>query len=584
MFIPATIDECNKLNWKSLDIILITGDCYIDSAYTGVAVIGKYLIRHGFRVGIIPQPALNTDADILRLGYPNLFWGVTAGAMDSMVANYTALKKKRKSDDLTPNGINNKRPDRATIRYVNLIKQYSAANRSGYIAICDTPLNGMQFSEIPIVIGGIEASLRRLAHYDYWDDAIRRSILLDSKADVLVYGEGERTILELANAYKSKQDIKNISGICYVSNTKNNDYIKNNSYIILPSYEEVVNDKMEFKKMFDIFYRNNDPKNASGLIQKFGNRQVIQNPPNHYLEEKELDEVYDLDYENDAHPIHKKEGKIVGLETTKNSITTHRGCFGECNFCAIAVHQGRKVRSRSKESIIKEAIKLTTNKYFKGNINDLGGATSNMYKMECQSKNTLGSCKNQRCLYPVPCPSMNVNHSKYLDLIKEIKNINGIKNVFINSGLRYDLVQYDEQNGMKFLEYVVANCTSGQMKIAPEHTEDIVLKAMAKPQADLLKFANDFYSISKKVGKKQFLTYYLIAGHPCCSEKEMQNMKIFFTKKLKVLPEQIQIFTPTPSTYSTQMYYCEVDCSNKKIFIEKSTQKLKKQKEVFKKS
>ena len=560
MFIPATIDECKKLNWTSLDIILITGDCYIDNAYTGVAIIGKYLIQHGYKVGIISQPALNTSKDILRLGLPNLFWGITAGAMDSMVSNYTALKKKRKSDDLTPNKINNKRPDRATIRYTNLVKQYSKNNPNS--------------KTIPIIIGGIEASLRRLSHYDYWDDSVRRSILLDSKADVLVYGEGERTILELANAYKNQQNIKNIRGICYTTNSIDDKI----DYITLPTYKEVVNAKMKFKEMFDIFYQNNDPINASGLIQKFENKYVIQNPPNYYLEGKELDLVYDLKYENDVHPIHKKEGKVIGLETTKNSIITHRGCFGECNFCAIAIHQGRKVRSRSKESITKEVIKLVSNKYFKGNINDLGGPTSNMYMMECEKQNKIGSCKNKRCLFPVPCKSMDISHFDYFNLIKEIKKIDKIKNVFINSGFRYDLIQYDK-NGKVFLEYVVKHCTSGQMKIAPEHTEKNVLNAMAKPQADLLQFANDFYAITKKAGKKQFLTYYLIAAHPICSEREMQNMKSFFSKKLKIIPEQIQIFTPTPSTYSTMMYYCELDYKDSnKIFVEKSLKKKKIQK------
>jgi uncharacterized radical SAM protein YgiQ len=565
MFIPTTINEYKKLNWKSLDVILVTGDCYIDSPYVGIAVIGKYLIQHGYKIGIISQPSLNIDTDILRLGLPNLFWGVTAGAMDSMVSNYTALKKKRKYDVLTVNRINNKRPDRATIRYVNLIKQCSK--------------NILNTKKPPIIIGGIEASLRRLAHYDYWDNSVRRSILLDSKADVLVYGEGEKTILEIANAYKNHQDIKHIRGICYVSNS-----VENLDYIELPSYQEVVYDKIKFKEMFNTFYQNTDPINANGLIQKFENKYVIQNPPNYYLEGKELDLVYELDYENDTHPIHKSEGKVIGLETTKNSIITHRGCFGECNFCAIAIHQGRKIRSRSKESIIREATKLTSHKYFKGNINDLGGASSNMYMMECRKQNQFGSCKNKRCLSPIPCKSMNICHSKHLLLIKEIKKINKINNVFVNSGLRYDLIQYDKKSGKDFFEYIVLHCTSGQMKIAPEHTENSVLQAMAKPSANLLKFINDFYSIAKKLKKKQFLTYYLIAGHPICSEKEMQKMKTFFSKELKVIPEQIQIFTPTPSTYSTMMYYCELDYkTNNKIFVEKSLQKLRKQKEIFRK-
>ena len=606
MFIPATVEECNDLDWKELDVILVTGDAYIDSSYCGVAIIGKYLIKNGYKVAIISQPSLNNSDDILRFGNPKLFWGVTAGAMDSMVSNYTALKKKRKNDDLTAGGINNKRPDRATIKYVNLIKQYS--------------------KNIPVIIGGIEASLRRLAHYDYWDNRIRKSILLDSKADILVYGEGEKTILAIANSLKdflnddnlkpslrafekcvaipenknrlprsarnginsesstiihynrhpelvsgSPQGIpkqvrndgvlkiaKNIRGICYLTNSVN--HLQYAGFEELPSFEEVTSDKNNFKKMFDIFYQNNSPQNAVGLIQKFGNRFVVQNPPNYYLENEELDEVYNLDFENAVHPIHRKDGTVKGFGTTMFSITTHRGCFGECNFCAIAIHQGRKIRSRSEKSIIAEVQKMTNDKRFKGNINDLGGATANMYKMECEKQNEFGSCKNKRCMFPTVCKSRNIGHSHHLQLIKKTLKIPFVKRIFINSGLRFDLIQYDKKFGDEYLEFIVTNCVSGQMKIAPEHTENKVLEAMAKPKSDLKKFYNDFMRISKKANKKQFLTYYLIAGHPNCSSNEMEKMKEYFNKELKTVPEQIQIFTPTPSTYSTLMYYCQNGC------------------------
>jgi len=594
MFIPATVEECKKLNWEKLDVVLVTGDAYIDSSYCGVAIIGKYLIKNGYKVAIIPQPSLKNSDDILRFGHPKLFWGVTAGAMDSMVSNYTALKKKRKNDDLTAGGINNKRPDRATIKYVNLIKQHS--------------------KNIPIIIGGIEASLRRLAHYDYWENKIRKSILLDSKADILVYGEGEKTILEIADTLKYqngiagqarndsvgaycirpakiirpdntdnsnkgvcntplqssvKQLVKNIRGICYLTNEINRSLCAD--FVELPSFEEVVNDKNNFAKMFDIFYQNNSPQNAVGLIQKFGNRYVVQNPPNFYLENDELDEVYNLDFENAVHPIHRdtvgdisdrvnmnKIGIVKGFETTKFSITTHRGCFGECNFCSIAIHQGRQIRSRSEKSIIAEATKMTYDRRFKGNINDLGGATANMYKMDCENQSKFGSCKNKRCMFPTVCKSRNIKHSQHLELIKKTLKIPLIKKVFINSGLRYDLIQYDKNFGDKYLNFIVSNCVSGQMKIAPEHTEDKVLQAMGKPKSDLKKFCDDFYRISKRANKKQFLTYYLIAGHPNCTEKEMEAMKKYFSEKLKIIPEQIQVFTPTPSTYSTLMYYSQL--------------------------
>jgi uncharacterized radical SAM protein YgiQ len=498
----------------------------------------------------------------LRFGHPKLFWGVTAGAMDSMVSNYTALKKKRKNDDLTAGGINNKRPDRATIKYVNLIKQYS--------------------KNIPVIIGGIEASLRRLAHYDYWDDKIRKSILLDSKADILVYGEGEKTILEIANIFSDYfsdgnnnsaknilDGIKKIRGICYLSNSV--EPLLCADYKELPSFEEVVNDKEKFIKMFDIFYQNNSPQNAVGLIQKFGNRFVVQNPPNYYLENEKLDEIYDLDFENAVHPVHRKAGTVKGFETTQFSITTHRGCFGECNFCAIAIHQGRKIRSRSENSIIAEVRKMANDRRFKGNINDLGGATANMYKMDCENQNKFGSCKNKRCMFPTVCKSRNIGHYQHLQLIKKALKIPRVKRVFINSGLRYDLIQYDKKFGNEYLEFVVSNCVSGQMKIAPEHTENKVLDAMAKPKSDLKKFCNDFYKISKRANKKQFLTYYLIAGHPNCSLDEMDAMRKYFSKEMKILPEQVQIFTPTPSTYSTLMYYSERHFQkDENIFVEKT--------------
>ena len=585
MFIPATVEECNDLNWQELDVILVTGDAYIDSSYCGVAIIGKYLIKNGYKVAIIPQPQLNSGNDILRFGNPKLFWGVTAGAMDSMVANYTALKKRRKNDDLTATGINDKRPDRATIKYVNLIKQHSDKN-------------------IPIIIGGLEASLRRLSHYDYWDNKIRKSILLDAKADILVYGEGEKTILEIANSLKNNnnnikndindvKNIKDIRGICYLTNSVNSPLSAD--FEELPSFEEVVNDKKQFIKMFNIFYQNNSPQNAVGLIQKFGNRYVVQNPPNYYLENDELDEVYNLDFENALHPIHyqhsgnkndgtksAKRNTVKGFETTMFSITTHRGCFGECNFCAVTIHQGRKIRSRSKNSIIAEVEKMTNDKRFKGNINDLGGATANMYKMECEKQNKFGSCKDKRCMFPKICKSMQIKHIHHLDLIKEISKIPTVKKVFINSGLRYDLIQSDKNFGYEYLDFIVSNCVSGQMKIAPEHTENKVLEAMAKPKSDLKKFCDDFYRISKKANKKQFLTYYLIAGHPNCTVREMEAMRKYFSQEMKILPEQIQIFTPTPSTYSTLMYYTEKNFQNNEdIFCEKNLNKLHNQLAVF---
>ena len=340
-FLPTTKEELKKLNWDKLDIILISGDSYIDSPYIGIAVIGRYLVKHGYKVGIIAQPELSNEKDITRLGEPAMFWGVSGGSVDSMVANYTATKKKRKSDDFTPGGINNRRPNRAVIVYSNLIRKYFKETK-------------------PIVLGGIEASLRRVAHYDYWSDSIRKSILFDAKADALVYGMGEKTILKLANAMQQDKQWQLTNGLCYISNEYPNNYLE------LPSYEEVKNSKQKFTQMFHTFYKNNDPLTAKGLYQKSDTRYLIQNRPEKYLTQKEMDEIYEIGFALDLHPYYKKQGNVKALETIKFSLTTHRGCHGECNFCAIAVHQGQTIQWRSEQSVLKEAKKFNSHSDFKG--------------------------------------------------------------------------------------------------------------------------------------------------------------------------------------------------------------------------
>ena len=556
MFLPTTREEMDRLGWKELDIILISGDTYIDSSYIGVAVIGRVLKERGYRVGIIAQPDINSDKDISRLGEPKLFWGVTSGAVDSMVANYTATKKKRRQDDFTPGGENTKRPDRATIAYSNLIKKNFK-------------------NTVPIVLGGIEASLRRIAHYDFWSNRIRKSILFDAKADILVYGMGEKTIVELANAYRDGEWVENIKGIAYISKEIRDDYIE------LPSFEEVKESKDKFIDMFNLFYINCDPLNADGLCQKQDTRYLIQNPPADYLSEMELDEVYGFDYERDVHPYYKKDGEVRAMETIKNSITSHRGCYGECNFCAIAIHQGRTIRGRSEKSILREGEKLASSKGFKGYISDVGGATANMYGIECEKKLKFGACKEKRCLYPTKCKAMKISHKKQTSLLKKMRNISGVKKVFVASGIRYDLIMDDKQNGMEYLKEIVDHHVSGQMKIAPEHSEDKVLSYMGKPGKEpLVKFRDKFYELNKQSGQKQFLTYYLIAAHPGCSDQEMDSLKKFASKDLKINPQQVQVFTPTPSTYSTLMYYTEMDpFTKKKIFVEKDVNRKIKQKD-----
>jgi uncharacterized radical SAM protein YgiQ len=558
MFLPTSKDELKELNWDYLDVILITGDAYIDSPYIGVAVIGKILLDMGLKVGVIAQPDYKSDVDIKRLGEPRLFWGVSSGSVDSMVANYTATKKRRHKDDYTPDGINNKRPDRAVIVYTNLIRQHFKNTK-------------------PIVIGGIEASLRRIAHYDFWSNSIRKSILFDSKADILLYGMAERSVKELANSLKAKCDYKNIRGICYISNEPKEEFLN------LPSFEEVKSDKLKFIDMFVEFYNNNDPISAKGLNQKHDNRYLIQTPPAYYLDSKELDSVYNLEYERDAHPIHKKDGKIKALETIKFSITTHQGCYGECNFCAISVHQGRTIRSRSHESIINEAKLLTKIRDFKGYIFDVGGPTANMYDYECDKKLQYGTCTDKRCVSHFKCKSLKVTHKSNIDLLKKIRSIDGIKKVFVASGIRYDLINEDSRYGDEYLKEIVNHHTSGQLKIAPEHTEERVLRAMGKPNSDILvKFKEKFDLLNKKANKKQFLTYYFISAHPSSTEDDMRKLKDFTQKVLKTNPEQIQVFTPTPSTFSTLMYYTELDPFTKKpIFVEKDINKKEKQKDIL---
>jgi len=564
MFLPTTSEELKSLGWSDLDVILVTGDSYIDSPYVGVAMIGKLLLNAGYHVGVIAQPDPASDADISRLGLPRLFWGVTAGCVDSMVANYTALKKKRKSDDYTPGGVNNRRPDRASIVYANLIRRWSKR------ADPSIPTR-------PIVLGGIEASLRRVAHYDFWSDRVRGSLLFDAKADFLLYGMAEKAILELAACLQEGTDPRSIRGLCYISKEKPEKYLE------LPGLEQVAQDKNAFIDMFHLFYKNNDPRTAKGLAQHHGERWLVQNPPALHLAQAELDAIYALDYERAQHPYYEQQGPVKALETIRFSIPTHRGCYGECNFCAIAVHEGRTVQSRSMTSIIAEAEKLVRHAEFKGTIHDLGGPTANMYGFECDKKLAKGVCPAKRCVYPSVCRLMQVDHAPQIELLQKVRRIKGVKKVFVASGIRYDLMLADGEHGNAYLRQLVEHHVSGQMKVAPEHTEAHVLQAMGKPGPDsLLRFKEKFERLSQEAGKPQFLTYYMIAAHPGCSEADMQRLKRFTGQKLKINPEQVQVFTPTPSTYSSLMYYTEVDpFTRAPIFVEKEPARKQRQKDIL---
>ena len=563
MFLPTTPEELLELGWDQPDIILVTGDSYIDSPFIGIALVGKLLMKSGYRVGLIAQPDINSPEDINRLGEPRLFWGVTAGSIDSMVANYTALKKKRRSDDYTPGGLNNRRPDRATIVYTNLIRRWNKPT-------------------CPIVLGGIEASLRRIAHYDYWSDSIRASILLDSKADYLLYGMADLSILELADALHNHKDPRSIDGLCYIANPAESTSIPT-TYLELPSFDTVRADPLAFIEMFHTFYKNNDPLTARGLYQQHGMRYLIQNPPSRYPSQTELDDVFQLDFERAQHPYYERQGAVKALETIQFSISTHRGCYGECNFCAIAVHEGRTIRWRSEESIIEEARSFVKHPDFKGIIPDLGGPTANMYGFECAKKLKSGSCPTKRCLIPDICTALNVDHQPSISLLKRIRRIPEIKQVYIASGIRYDMVTGDNNTGKEYLRELVTHHTSGQLKIAPEHSDAGVLYLMGKPDPkQLIKFKDWFYQLTQQAGKNQYLTYYLIAAHPGCGDREMRNLKRFTGTQLGINPEQVQIYTPTPSTYSSVMYHTGLDpFTLQPIFVEKDLRKKEYQKRIL---
>ncbi len=556
MFLPTTKNEMISLGWDALDVVLVAGDAYIDSPYIGVAVIGKFLCAAGYRVGIIAQPDVSNDHDITRLGEPELFWGVTSGCMDSMIANYTATKKRRQQDDLTAGGENIRRPDRAVIAYTNLIRRYFKDTR-------------------PIVLGGIEASLRRISHYDFWSNSVRRSILFDAKADLLVYGMGETAVLEIADRLRDGRPITGIAGTCHIAREKPDGLLE------LPPHETVRSDKTTFAEMFHTFYRNCDPLTASGMVQQQDTRFLVHNPPRPLPDTATLDRIYELDYERDAQPGHRAEGAVRALDTIRFSITTHRGCYGECHFCAIAVHQGRTIVERSEASILKEASLLTRHPKFKGTISDIGGPTANMYGIECAIKRKKGACADKRCLTPTICRHLPVRHGRQIALLKEIQRLPGVKHAFIGSGIRHDLILHDTKSGPAYLDNLIAHHISGQLKIAPEHSENRILELMGKPPIEQTKeFISRFDQANRKLGKKQFLTLYLIAAYPGCTTEEMHRLRQFVKQTLKFTPEQIQIFTPSPSTMATLMYYTGRTIDGRRLFVETDPKKKEKQKQV----
>jgi uncharacterized radical SAM protein YgiQ len=558
MFIPATIEEVRAKKWDALDVILVTGDAYIDSPYIGVSVIGQVLMDAGYRVGIIAQPDVQSERDITRLGEPELFWGVTAGCMDSLISNYTSAKKRRNEDDLTPGGENNMRPNRASIVYTGLIRRFFK-------------------NTVPIVLGGMESSLRRIVHYDHWSNNLRRSILFDAKADLILYAMAERSVLELAEALRQGREFRMIRGLCYAADSYPEDFVE------LPPWDEVRDDSGKFTEMFHLFYRNQDPVSGKGLYQDHGPKYLICNPPPLPLSSRELDRIYELPYEQEVHPLDRQKGSVRALDTIRFSITTHRGCYGECHFCSIPVHQGRQVVSRTEGSIVREAIGFADHPRFKGIIRDVGGPTANMFGIECRMKNVQGRCHDKRCLFPRVCPALKPDHGSQMRLLDRLRELSHVREVFVASGLRHDLITADVLSGEEYLRKVIRHHSSGQIKVAPEHSQDEVLRLMGKPgNRVLLKFKDMFDQLNRSLKKKQYLTYYFIAAHPGCAIGHMQELKIFSRRYLKLRPLKVQIFTPSPSTYSTLMYYTGINpFTGEKIFVEREMGRMEKQKRIL---
>lgn len=536
-FLPVSKSDMKKRGWTQCDFIYICGDAYVDHPSFGHAIITRLLEAFGYKVGIIAQPDWKNKESITILGEPRLAFLVSAGNMDSMVNHYTVNKKRRHQDAFSPGGVMGKRPDYATIVYCNLIRQV--------------------YKKTPVIIGGIEASLRRMAHYDYWSDKVKRSILIDSGADIISYGMGEHSIIEIADALNAGIDIHDITFIKgTVYKTKTLDNLEN--YIELPSYDDIVNSKQMYAKSFYTQYKNTDPFTARILVEKVKEKMyVVQNPPAMPLTEVEMDDIYSLPYMRNYHPMYEKDGGIPALSEIKFSITSNRGCFGGCSFCALTFHQGRIIQVRSHKSIIDEAVQMTKDADFKGYIHDVGGPTANFRHTSCDKQLTKGVCMNRQCLFPKPCPNLKVDHSDYIKLLRELRALPGVKKVFIRSGIRFDYCMCDSDD--TFINELCKYHISGQLRVAPEHISDNVLNKMGKPSNDVYEgFLKRYQRINKKTGKEQFVVPYLMSSHPGSTMKEAIELAEYI-RDLGYMPEQVQDFYPTPSTLSTCMYYTGLD-------------------------
>ena len=536
-FLPISRADMEKRGWDRCDFVYVIGDAYVDHPSFGHAIISRVLESAGYRVGIISQPDWKRPESILALGEPRLAFLVTGGNMDSMVNHYTVSKRRRPSDAFTPGGVMGRRPDYATVVYCNLIRQ--------------------SFPRKPVLIGGIEASLRRLAHYDYWSDSLKRSILLDSQADLLMYGMGERSVVQVADALAGGLDIKDITfvdGTVYRAQSLDQVY----DCLMLPSYEALLSDRKRYAESFYTQYCNTDPFSAKRLAEAYGEGCfIVQNPPQKPLSTDEMDRVYALPYQRDAHPSYEAMGGVAAIGEVRFSLTSNRGCFGGCSFCALTFHQGRIVQVRSHDSIAAEAERMTREKDFKGYIHDVGGPTANFRHPSCQKQLEKGVCPQRQCLFPTPCKNLFVDHRDYLTLLRRLRAIPGVKKVFVRSGIRFDYLLCDKDD--TFLRELVRHHVSGQLKVAPEHISDPVLSMMGKPPNSVYRrFLEKYRRLNQEMGKKQYVVPYLMSSHPGSSLKDAVALAEYL-RDLGYMPEQVQDFYPTPSTISTAMYYTGLD-------------------------
>ena len=535
-FLPISRQDMNDRGWEQCDFVYIIGDAYVDHPSFGHAIISRVLENAGYSVGIISQPDWKDPQSVTRLGRPRLGFLVSGGNMDSMVNHYSVTKHRRKTDAFTPGGQMGKRPDYATVVYCNLIRR--------------------TYKDVPILIGGIEASLRRLAHYDYWSESMKRSILLDSQADLLMYGMGEKSVVEIADALNSGMDVRDIT---YIDGTvyKTTQVDDSLPSVTLPDYQILQGNKRSYAESFKIQYANCDPFTAKRLIEPYGKEFVVQNPPQRPLTTEEMDAVYALPYCRTYHPSYEKMGGVPAIEEVKFSLVSNRGCFGACSFCALTFHQGRIIQTRSHESILAEAELMIKDKDFKGYIHDVGGPTANFRHPACEKQLTKGACGGRQCLYPTPCKNMNADHSDYIALLRKLRKLPGVKKVFVRSGIRFDYLLADKKD--TFFKELVQYHISGQLKVAPEHVSDAVLQRMGKPRnAVYNRFVDKYFQLNKQFGMNQYLVPYLMSSHPGSTMKEAVELAEY-TRDMGYMPEQVQDFYPTPSTLSTVMYYTGLD-------------------------